>query len=292
MLLRLLLCLTLLLTSGGALAITPALWQIELANGRSAYLFGTLHVGRSDFYPLPQPLSQALASSDCLVMELALNDAANLRATQQATRELGYLPVGQSLKQLLEPAIYQQALTSGKALGLLPAVSERMQPWLFAVSLQLAELMQLGYQPALGLDSQLSQQAVQRQQRIVALENGSEQIKMLAARPEFGIELLRQSLIAQQRQDAQRMLSAWQQGDIQALAALGKEASASPSGKQLMATLLVGRNRQWSQQLQQLWQQHSCNVAVGALHLVGDNSLIQLLQQAGYRVNRVNYHQP
>ncbi len=292
MLLRLLLCLTLLLASSLVQAITPALWRVELANGRSAYLFGTLHVGRSDFYPLPLPLSQALASSDCLVMELALNDVANLQATQQSTRELGYLPTGQSLKQLLEPPLYQQALASGKALGLLPAVSERMQPWLLAVSLQLAELMQLGYQPALGLDSHLSQQAVQRQQRIVALETGSAQIKMLAAHPEYGIELLRQSLSAQQRQDAQRMLNAWQQGDTLALAALGQEASVTPLGKQLMTELLDKRNRQWQQQLQQLWQQQSCNVAVGALHLVGDNSLLQLLQQAGYRVSRVNYHQP
>lgn len=273
-------------------AITPALWQVELTKGRSVYLFGTLHVGRSDFYPLPAPLSQALASSDCLVMELALNDHANLQATQQSMRELGYLPTGQSLQQLLEPQLYQQALASGKALGLLPAVSERMQPWLLAVSLQLAELMQLGYQPTLGLDSHLSQQAVNRQQRIVALETGSAQIKMLASRPEYGIELLRQSLAAQQRQDSQRLLKAWQQGDTQALTALGQEASATPLGKQLMTELLDKRNRQWQQQLQQLWQQQSCNVAVGALHLLGENSLIQLLQQAGYRITRVNYHQP
>lgn len=282
----------LLFSVSSAAAITPALWQVELAQGRTAYLFGTLHVGRSDFYPLPQPLSQALASHDCLVMELALNDAAELQATAKLTRELGFLPRDQRLQQLLPAPLYQQALASGKRLGLLPVVSERMQPWMLAVSLQVAELMRMGYQPALGLDSHLSQQAAQLQQRIVALETGEAQLRLFATRPEYGVELLRQSLMAEQQQAAERMLNAWQSGDLPTLAALSQDACTTPVGKQLMAELLDGRNRQWAGQLQQLWAQQPCNVAVGALHLVGENNLLQLLQQAGYSIQRVTYHQP
>ncbi len=48
MLFRLLSSLALLFVSLSGLAITPALWQVELAKGRSAYLFCTLHVGRKD----------------------------------------------------------------------------------------------------------------------------------------------------------------------------------------------------------------------------------------------------
>jgi uncharacterized protein YbaP (TraB family) len=39
--------------------------------------------------------------------------------------------------------------------------------------------------------------------------------------------------------------------------------------------------------LPDLLHKNSCFVAVGALHLVGENGLINLLRQKGYRVSKV-----
>lgn len=51
--------------------------------------------------------------------------------------------------------------------------------------------------------------------------------------------------------------------------------------------LLDNRNLQWVSNLSPLLKQNSCFVAVGAMHLVGENGLINLLRKEGFRVKKV-----
>ena len=50
------------------------------------------------------------------------------------------------------------------------------------------------------------------------------------------------------------------------------------------AEMLDIRNKEWVTQLPELMKLNSCFIAVGALHLPGENGLIQLLRRAGYKV--------
>ena len=51
--------------------------------------------------------------------------------------------------------------------------------------------------------------------------------------------------------------------------------------------LLDNRNQEWVKTIPQLIHQKSCFIAVGALHLPGENGLIELLKKAGYKVKPV-----
>ena len=50
------------------------------------------------------------------------------------------------------------------------------------------------------------------------------------------------------------------------------------------AVMLDNRNKKWMQQLPGIFKQQSTFVAVGALHLAGENGLVMLLRNAGYTV--------
>ena len=54
-----------------------------------------------------------------------------------------------------------------------------------------------------------------------------------------------------------------------------------------MAALLDNRNIQWAEILPEKMQEAPAFIAVGALHLPGDNGVINLLRQKGYQVEPI-----
>lgn len=279
------------LTSAQASAsYQPAAWRVELDDGESALLVGTIHVGKPDFYPLPAAIAQPLTITPCLVMELDLSDPQYEQATASAAQRFGYLPADLKLSTLLPAELWPQVDAAARRIGLVPAVSERMEPWLLATTVQVLALASLGYQPALGVDQHLAASASRNpEQTIIALESVEQQLAIIASDRAGGIEMLRQLVVTDAAREGERLVNAWRQGDVAEFEALLDEAMATGPGQQLMTDLLVNRNRNWAEQIQQIWADAPCSVAVGALHLVGDNSLITLLRERGYRIEPLDY---
>ena len=82
------------------------------------------------------------------------------------------------------------------------------------------------------------------------------------------------------------VLSAWRQGDAPRLAALlSSEYRAFPS---LYRPLVSDRNQHWLPQVEQLLKGDGNSlVVVGALHLVGDGGLLELLRKKGYKLTQL-----
>ena len=82
------------------------------------------------------------------------------------------------------------------------------------------------------------------------------------------------------------MLAAWVRGDVNAIArTFNRDLSGSP---ELQQALIKRRNANWSKWIEQrLGQPGQIMIAVGAGHLAGADSVIDLLKRDGYRVRRV-----
>ena len=82
------------------------------------------------------------------------------------------------------------------------------------------------------------------------------------------------------------MLTAWSRGDVQAIArTFNRDLAGSP---ELAQALIKQRNANWSKWIEQrMAQPGAIMIAVGAGHLAGNDSVIELLQRDGYRVRRV-----
>lgn len=53
------------------------------------------------------------------------------------------------------------------------------------------------------------------------------------------------------------------------------------------ATLIDDRNKKWAKQLPAIMKEAPTFIAVGALHLPGENGILNLLKQQGYTVDPV-----
>ena len=85
----------------------------------------------------------------------------------------------------------------------------------------------------------------------------------------------------------QELVEAWRDGSLDELAdSLMSDFDGYPG---LYDALVASRNRNWVTQLEALMSPSTSRlVVVGALHLVGKGSVIELLESKGYRVTRVD----
>ncbi len=105
----------------------------------------------------------------------------------------------------------------------------------------------------------------------------------LAQQKRFLVMTLDES--AQLDRELEDLLRAWRTGDTEALAAL--LAGEYEDFPDLYRTLTVERNRAWVGRLADLLDDRDDYlVVVGALHLVGPDSVVDLLRQRGYKVTQ------
>ena len=90
---------------------------------------------------------------------------------------------------------------------------------------------------------------------------------------EKGVELLK------------KMNEAYLAGDLQKLEALNNEDDDMTADEKKI--MIDNRNANWMNQLTAILPTKSCFVAVGCMHLVGENGLISQLKKSGYTVEAV-----
>jgi uncharacterized protein YbaP (TraB family) len=264
------------------------LWTVQ-GRQNTVYLLGSVHVLRPGDAGLPRAALDAYADAEQLVMEIDLDDAAvgDPLAMAQQMQASAALPAGQSLQSVLGSDYAEVARRASEA-GLELAMFDRFQPWFVATLLLQLELAKRGFDPALGIEQQLASRAVADRKPIMGLETPAQQFAVLsglslADQKRFLLMTLDES--AQADAELEQLLAAWRKGDITALAALlSDEFERFP---QLYRPLTEDRNRAWVGQLDDLLDDRDDYlVVVGALHLVGRDSVVDLLRQRGYTVTQ------
>ena len=248
------------------------LWEVEGASNH-IYLLGSVHVLRAND-SLPQGVIDAYRSADVLIMEMDL-DHVDPMATAQITQQLGLDPQGKTLDELLGPADYASASRKARAVGIDLDMLRAFQPWLAAVTIEQLRLQQLGLDPDFGVEQQLIRMAHDDHKEIRGLETIEEQLGALASlSPRAQRVFLLQTLdeAGTVDKDIAEIVSAWRSGNTQLLEKdFLKDLRDQP---EIYQHVVVQRNRNWV-------------VIVGTMHLVGRDSLLQLLGAAGVRTHQV-----
>lgn len=264
----------------------PAIWTVQ-GKHNTLYLVGTMHYLRPED-TLPDSITHAYAESEKLLMEIDMDDLNPLEA-QQSMLELGLLPDNETLEQDLGPKAYAELKKHAAELGIDPAMLNRFQPWLAAISLEQLQLMKMGMDANSGVEQQLLLKANGDHKQIQGLETLQEQLNLFAKlNKDQQREFLLYTLSDMDQSDAelQGMLKAWRSGDTAALAKLLQQGLTEYPD--LYRALTTERNRRWMTTLKKLLDQSNDDylVAVGTLHLVGKDSVVDLLERAGYTVKR------
>jgi uncharacterized protein YbaP (TraB family) len=261
------------------------LWAID-GEKNTVYLLGSLHVLRPQDGSLPAAADAAYVDAERLVMEIDMDEAlADPASLIQVMQSQAMLPEGTSLRETLGED-YARVAERARAVGFELGLLDRFAPWFVAVTLLQLELENRGFSAELGVEQTLTRRAVADRKPISGLETAGQQFATLGGLPlpqQKRMLLMTLEESAQLDSEIERLLAAWRQGDIESLAStLSAEYERFP---ELYGPLTENRNRAWVPQLIDLLDDDDDYlVVVGALHLVGRNSVIDLLEQRGYDV--------
>jgi len=279
-----------LLSGLNALAAQGAspVWAIHGPHN-TVYLAGSVHMLKAGEAALPAGFERAYAGSQGLVMEL---DVANLNPLDAAgwLLEHGALPEGVTLHQRLGDSRYQKLATEAQRLGVPDQLLQQQQPWVVGMELLELKYQQLGFDAQSGVEQQLAQRAQGDHKPISGLETLAEQLGVLGAMSDEDQVRFLDMIVTEMDDvgnDTQQVITAWRNGDAARLGALlGEEYKSFPA---LYRTLVSERTRHWLPQIEKLLQdRQDYFVVVGALHLVGEGGLLDLMRRDGYRPEQLN----
>lgn len=280
---------TALVASGAASAAQSeprhALWSLK-GKTNTVYLLGSVHFLKPTDQ-LPAAVDAAYRDAEQLVMEIDMDDLDPL-IVQQTTLELGLLPEGRTLESELGAQMYARVAAQARTIGLDPALLNRFRPWLAAMTLVQFQLMKQGLNPESGVEQRLTARATADNKEITGLETIEQQLGLLAGLPadqqrEFLMYSVEDAENAAQEID--ELLAAWRGGDTDVLGRLLAEGF--DKYPDLYRPLTIDRNRQWIGRIESLLDDSGDYlVVVGALHLVGKESVIDLLENKGHKVRQ------
>ncbi|HEY5809632.1 MAG TPA: TraB/GumN family protein [Povalibacter sp.] len=261
------------------------LWSLP-GKSNTVYLLGSVHFLRpSD--ELPAAIDSAYQDAEKLVMEIDMDDLDPVVA-QQTTMELGLLPDGRTLEAEVGTPAYRKVSAQAREVGLDVSVLNRFRPWLAAMTLVQLQLLKHGLDPASGVEQRLVARAAADHKEITGLETLQQQLGMLAGlSSEQQREFLMYSVDDADRvsEEIDTLITAWRAGDTRALARILAEGF--DKYPDLYRPLTVDRNREWIANIEDMLQQKDdYMVVVGTLHLVGKNSVIELLEAKGHKVTQ------
>ena len=272
-------------------AVKPAtkhsLWKVE-GRTNAMYLLGSIHFLKKDFYPLPQPIEDAYKQSQVVVLEADLGEMTSPEAQLKMVQS-AQAPEGEKLKDVLSKETYAKLESHLTEAGLPIAFLESLRPWMVAVTLVSAEIMKLGYNPEDGVDKYFYGKLKKDKKEMVALETLDFQMGLFTSLTKQEQDaMLRETLqeVSNFKKDLQGIIDAWKTGDTQALDKFMLDAMRDYP--QLHKKLLIDRNKQWVDKLQKLHASgKTVFVVVGAAHLVGKESVVDLLNAKGLKTRQL-----
>ncbi|MBJ6984113.1 TraB/GumN family protein [Luteimonas sp. MC1750] len=275
----------------------PLLWKVSDADN-SLYLLGSFHLLLPGDYPLSRDVDMAFADAEKLVFEMAPEEMASpqlgLQMAQAAMRT-----DGSTLDQQLGPELAAKLASWGRdnaaqlaATGMTVEVLQRFEPWFVGMMVTISQMMGIGFDPALGLDAHMGGLAHQAQKPATGLETGAQQIAFLDGMDDGEqLQMLEQAL-DQAEAGADQTLAlhaAWRAGDVEAILA-GTVAELRRDFPELYRAINVERNDAWLPKLEARLHEDGEDdtlVVVGAMHLLGDDGVVEKLRAKGYAVERV-----
>jgi uncharacterized protein YbaP (TraB family) len=256
----------------------------EVRSGSNiVYLYGTIHLGKADFYPMNAEIPRAVAASSQVYLETDILDPA--AATSMATAER--YPSGVTLEKKLPPAVMTKVETVFGRYGVTRQEINGKRPWALANDLLMRKAAEMGYEPMFAPDIYLASIAQLLGKQTSGLESIDEQIQVFKGMSEDGQRAYLEDAVSSFESGRlatvlQASVDAWASGDAATMAAaLQKEQDDEPAAlKEITQRLLDDRNVRMAERIDSIAHSgSSAFVAVGAAHLVGRGSVVELLRK-------------
>lgn len=262
------------------------LWRVTGKNlSKPTYIFGTMHMICANDIELSDSLKNAIQSSDQVYLELDMDDMLQMMGAMVHMTMRG----DTSLSDLLSPADYKKVKEYFEEKGgLIPfSMMERYKPLLIEAMVmeQSAKCDNMTI-----IEQLVMAEAKKHDKEIKGLETFTYQLGIFDKIPyklqaEQLVKLVDDAKSGKSDEGELKILTdAYRNQEINKMDELTKD---DPSIGGFTDILLYDRNVNWANKLQELMVKNSLVVAVGAGHLPGKKGVLNLLKEAGYKVEPV-----
>lgn len=264
----------------------PAIWVVK-DEDTTIYLFGTFHGldGKTDWFN--DEVKTAFDASSEVYVEAILPD--NPAELQPLVMKYAVDPNGKTLSSRLSPEAkvkYEKAMS---AMGLPAQAFEPLEPWFVTLSMVGIAGQKLGLKPELGADHVIKAAAKAAGKKIGELEGAEFQLALFDKMPEAAqLKQLEMTVdgVDEMGPFLQSMMATWNKGDAEGIAKLTAESLEQDPA--LYKVVFSDRNATWAEWIdRRMDQPGTVFVAVGAGHLVGQDSVQDLLAKKGRKSERV-----
>ncbi|AIW13369.1 TraB/GumN family protein [Vibrio tubiashii] len=272
--------LLLLLVLSASIQAEPLIWNIE-KGGLQYTVIGSVHVGDKSMYPLPEIVFNRLKTSQGLIVETDVRQNGGIK----------YPPTTLLSKDVLSTAQQNELIGISNLLEMNANELLHTPPWAAALAIQMRQIEYLGYSAADGVDVRLAYKANLWEKPVISLESLQFQIDLLTGQKESGKELLISAIEEfDHSEDATHcLIESWKAGDMSKLEEFASLTQMSPDFEK---SFLIDRNLDWAEKLSNpKWlpkSKGSYVIVVGTLHLLGEQSVLKLLKDEGFKVTQLS----
>lgn len=280
---------------------TPLLYKATSDNGGEVWLFGSIHVGNDDMYPLPDYVNNAYNEADSLAVEVDVIDMEENAMDYVADYQKVMYLDGTTIKDHISEDLYNDAVKILEDNDYYTSMLDYYYPSMWSSFIEVFEYENSGYDSKKGIDMHLLNLAKENKKNIVEIESASSQITLLG---EFSEELqilqLEEVVAGYNTEESKTYLkdlvSAWTSGNEESITAIICEDSSSEDYteeemkllEEYNQKMLVDRNILMADFAEKaLKDGDSVFICVGTAHIVGEGAMVDLLRDRGYTVEIV-----
>lgn len=268
-----------------AASAAPAMWEVGDADSK-VWLFGSMHALPEGVEWRTQLLNEKVAAADLVYFEADIGPLGMVGIVLKSLM-LGFTAAQDPWTQRLTPEETATIAAAIAPLGLTVKDLAAYPPWVAQTVIDDKVLREVGFDVGRGADATL--QGELAKEKKAYFESAGEQMDMMGNEPERAqIDRLMRDIanLGKLPDDLRRLEKAWSSGDVGGLIGeIGEDPSIDAAFRQSMIT---DRNAAWVATIKGLLAQNQEDlIVVGAAHLVGNESVVALLEAAGLTVTRI-----
>jgi uncharacterized protein YbaP (TraB family) len=271
------------------------------SESNTVYLFGTVHIGKAEFYPLNASVIRAIAASDSFYVEVDITQPAIVKRLAQGMRHARSPADGRRLDERLPPALMGRVNEALRVLGASSEDTNSLEPWEVRSALIGTCVLGSAYSPRYSTELYLTGVAKRLNKKVVGLESvdehvrASEEAEMATLTDEEQKALLEQTLSDLENgrlcTKVFEPINAWATGDrvaIEHAIDLHEKNLVGEPGKEYRQKVMDDRNKNMAERIEQLVRvETSAFVAVGTEHLIGRDGVVDRLRRNGLSVREL-----
>ncbi len=265
-----------------------SVWKITHGDNQ-LYLGGTIHVLAKSDYPLPSAYDLAYKKSSHLVFETDIAAMSSPSLLLKMNQIMTYND-GRKLSGVIKPESYHLLMKYFHERQMPTDAYQYYTPVGITLLISMFELQRMGLNPKFGVDQHFYHKAQRNKIQTSGLETPEEHLHYIA---DMGVgnedEMIVKTLeeIKLIPEIMKELKEAWRTGDNKIFTSLLIEDMKNqyPS---IYQSLLVERNNNWLPKIEKMLKTQATEfILVGALHLVGEDGLIKLLREKGYKIEQI-----